>query len=141
MMSFTHRFYTATLLLLAAGILGCGAEPDSTALAADNSAGPQMNSKAPGDQQPHRSPSPATASPAAGSAIMNEALDGSSVAAFKQGLDQVKAGATASEYQSLRNAIGFMLNYDLSVSRSQEKLYAKLDGLTPNEIVAKRGGQ
>ena len=69
------------------------------------------------------------------SKVMDESMNGSNVDAFKAGLEQVKDEATEQEYLQLRNAIGYMLSYDLSVKRSQELLYKKLDGKTPREII------
>jgi hypothetical protein len=72
-------------------------------------------------------------------AVMSEAVDFSSpeqVTATLQGI-QEKAGDEAAS--RLQSAIDYMLVYDLSVGRNQLKLYQKLNGKTPNEILAMAG--
>lgn len=68
--------------------------------------------------------------------IMDTTLDGSSTAAFEAGLERVRAEATPLQSQRLDGAIEWLLIYDLAVESNREKLYLKLDGRTPNEIIA-----
>lgn len=72
-----------------------------------------------------------------GSAIMGEAMDGSSTATFEKGLEKVQTEATSAEYKTLQSAIKYLLMYDLSVKKNKAALYQKLDGKTPAEIIAK----
>jgi hypothetical protein len=74
---------------------------------------------------------------AAAAEIMNKPMDGSSPEAFKQGLNEVKAVATPQDYKRLESALNSMLFYDLSVAGDKARLYEKLDGLSPNEIMVK----
>ena len=46
-----------------------------------------------------------------------------------------KEGDTA--YKQLKNALQYIKVYDLSVGNNDEKLYKKLDGRTPEQIIAK----
>ena len=73
----------------------------------------------------------------AGSDVMDQPLDGSSVELFEQGVEKVKAEATGEEYAKLSSALKYLLYYDLSVGHNKEKLYKKLDGKTPDEVIAK----
>ena len=76
---------------------------------------------------------------ASAESIMDQPLDGSSAEAFEAGMEKVKAEATPSEYSSLENSIGYLLYYDLSARGDKSRLYNKLDGKSPNEIIAKSG--
>jgi hypothetical protein len=89
------------------------------------------------------------AEPAAEAATLSEAaetaaldgmdmpLDGSSLEAFEQSLEKVKANTSEANYTTLRNAIDYLLMYDLSARRDKTKLAANLNGLTGNEVVDK----
>ena len=66
--------------------------------------------------------------------IMDQPLDGSSVEAFKAGLEKVDREASEKEYRGLMSALDYLLYYDLSAQRKKEKLYASLDGKSPNQI-------
>ncbi|MDT8320982.1 MAG: hypothetical protein RQ826_10705 [Xanthomonadales bacterium] len=70
---------------------------------------------------------------------MDIPLDGSSVEAFETSLARVKKYVSADEYVSLQGAIEYLLVYDLSARGDLEKLAAKLDGLTPREVMKKVG--
>ena len=67
--------------------------------------------------------------------IMDTPLDGSSVEAFKAGLQLVDEEATEKQYRSLMSALDYLLLFDISVKRKKELLYARLDGYTPNQII------
>ena len=64
-------------------------------------------------------------------------LDGSSLKAFDKSLEQVKETASPADYTSLEGALEYLLVYDLAAQRNREKLAARLDGKTGNEIIAK----
>ena len=72
----------------------------------------------------------------AGSDVMGQPLDGSSVEMFEQGLLNVKDEGTEQEYRKVTNALKYLMYYDLSVNKDKAKLYSKLDGKTPDEIIA-----
>lgn len=74
-------------------------------------------------------------------AIMDQAMDGSSIAAFEADMDAVREQAGQRAYDQLNGAIGYMLTYDLALNRDKAKLYRRLDGKTPNQVIAQsRGG-
>lgn len=64
-------------------------------------------------------------------------LDGSSLEAFETSLARVEAHTTPDNYTTLVNAIEYLLFYDLSAQRDRARLASNLDGLTPNEVIAK----
>ena len=68
---------------------------------------------------------------------MDVPLDGSSLEAFEQSLERVKAHTSEAHYTTLKNAIDYLLVYDLAAQRDKAKLAASLDGLTGNEVVEK----
>lgn len=68
---------------------------------------------------------------------MDIPLDGSSVEAFETSLARVRKYATDDEYVSLEGAIEYLLVYDLNARGDLKKLAAKLDGLTPREVLKK----
>jgi len=63
-------------------------------------------------------------------------MDGSSEAAFEESLKQLQETAPTDEYRSVKSAIQYLLVYDLNTRGNKEKLYAKLNGKTPDEIIA-----
>ena len=63
-------------------------------------------------------------------------MDGSSEAAFEESLKQLQETAPTAEYRSVKSAIQYLLVYDLNTRGNKAKLYAKLDGKTPEEIIA-----
>lgn len=64
-------------------------------------------------------------------------LDGSSLQAFDKSLEQIKETASPANYKSLEGAIDYLLVYDLGAQRSREKLAARLNGKTGNEVIGK----
>jgi len=64
-------------------------------------------------------------------------LDGSSLAAFEKGLEDIKETSTAKEYSTLENSIDYLLAYDLVAKRNKEKLAQRLDGMTGRQIIEK----
>ena len=74
-----------------------------------------------------------------GVSIMEQAMDGSSVEAFELSMARVETEASAADYRKLKNSLEFLLTYDLSVKQNRQKLYAKLDGRTPLQIIEKTG--
>ena len=68
--------------------------------------------------------------------IMDIPLDGSSVKAFKASMAAVENDASLGDYNHLKSAVEYLLVFDLSANRDQEKLYANLDGKTPTEVIA-----
>lgn len=68
---------------------------------------------------------------------MHIPVDGSSLEAFNESLEKIKAQAKENEYTTLTNAIDYMVIYDLAAKRDRAKVAANLDGLTGAEIVDK----
>jgi len=68
---------------------------------------------------------------------MDIPLDGGSLEAFDNSLARVKAHTSPENYTSLVNAIDYLLVYDLGARRDRATLVSRLDGLTPNEVIAK----
>lgn len=66
-------------------------------------------------------------------------LDGTSLAAFDASLEVVKRNTDEKSYESLTNAIEYLLIYDLSARRNKEILASNLNGLTGYEIMNKVG--
>jgi hypothetical protein len=69
------------------------------------------------------------------SAIMNEPLDGSSPEALSANLEKIRKEASEQEFIRLRNALGKMRIYDLSIKNDSEKLAAAVNGKTPEEVI------
>ena len=51
-------------------------------------------------------------------------------------MENIRQQAGEKEASGVSSAIGYMVVYDLSVKRNKKKLYEKLDGKTPNQIIA-----
>ena len=68
--------------------------------------------------------------------VMDQPLDGSSIEAFKEGLEKVDREASEKDYRSLMSSLDYLLYYDLSAKRKKELLYASLNGKSPNQIKA-----
>ena len=66
-------------------------------------------------------------------------MDGSSMEAWNYSLARVKAHAEPSSYETLENAIDYLLLYDLRARNKMDLLIKRLDGLTGYEIVARVG--
>ena len=71
-----------------------------------------------------------------GDSVMDQPVDFSSPESVEITLDNIRQKAGEKEASSVSSAIGHMVVYDLSVNRNKKKLYEKLDGKTPNEILA-----
>ena len=72
--------------------------------------------------------------------VMDVPLDGSSVDAFTKGLENVDENGTEKEYRNLMSALDFLLFYDLGAKRDKAKLYARLSGKSPNDILNQVAG-
>jgi len=54
----------------------------------------------------------------------------------EKSIEKVKQGAGEKKARALSVAMQYILTYDLSVKNDKEQMYKKLDGKTPNEIIA-----
>jgi len=52
-------------------------------------------------------------------------------------IEKVRQGAGDTKAKQLSIAMQYILTYDLSVGNDKEKMYKKLNGSTPNEIIAR----
>lgn len=77
--------------------------------------------------------------PEAAEALMNQPLDGGSVAAFESGLAKLKATVKPEDYQKVKTSLEWKQFYDLSIGGDKAKLYASFDGATPREIIEQAG--
>lgn len=69
--------------------------------------------------------------------VMDLPVDFSSPEKVEESIEKVRQQAGEGAARELSNALGYILTYDLSVSRNKEKMYKKLNGRTPNAIIAK----
>lgn len=64
-------------------------------------------------------------------------MDGSSLDAFEKSMERVKETGTEVEYKSLKGAIDYLLIYDIGARNDLERLAARLDGVTAEEVVSR----
>lgn len=69
--------------------------------------------------------------------VMDQPVDFSTPEAVEDSIEKVREEAGDAEANRLKNALGYILTYDLSIGRDKEKMYKKLNGRTPNAIIAK----
>lgn len=67
--------------------------------------------------------------------VMDTPLDGSSVETFTAGLERLDEEASETDYRRVMSSLDFLLFYDIGARRNKAKLYSRLDGKTPNEII------
>ena len=68
--------------------------------------------------------------------VMGQPVDFSTPENVTASLDAIQKGAGDEAFSRVESAIDYMLVYDLSVGRNKQKLYEKLNGKTPNQILA-----
>lgn len=68
--------------------------------------------------------------------IMDQPVDFSTAENVEISLQNVREQEGDQAYKKLNNAMKYVKYYDLSIHNDTEKLYKKLDGKTPNEIIA-----
>jgi hypothetical protein len=68
--------------------------------------------------------------------IMDQPVDFSTVENVEISLQKIREQGGDQAYKTLNSAMKYVKYYDLSISNDMEKLYKKLDGKTPNEIIA-----
>ena len=69
--------------------------------------------------------------------LMTQAVDFSSPEAVEATMQNIREKEGDKAYTQLKNAMQYIMVYDLSVSNNEEKLYKKLDGRTPEQIISK----
>ena len=131
---------TATLLLI---LTACGGDDQSNpaeATAKKPAAGKQTNTKAQRPKRPQaKATEPQPMDAFQSSPIMNKPVDFSSPESIKNSIQAIQEEAGDKASNRVESAISYMLVYDLSVGRNKQKLYKKLDGKTPNQILAMTG--
>lgn len=69
--------------------------------------------------------------------IMDQPVDFSTAENVEKSLQAVSDQAGEANALQLKSAMKYVMYYDLSVSHDKVKMHKKLDGRTPNEIIAK----
>ena len=69
--------------------------------------------------------------------LMNQPVDFSSPEAVEATMLNIREKEGDQAHTQLENAMQYIMVYDFSVGNSKEKLYKKLDGRTPEQIIAK----
>jgi len=76
-----------------------------------------------------------TAASTAKDSVMDQAVDFSSPENVKKSLQTIREQAGEKQAGRVQNAMDYLIVYDLSIKRDKNKLYKKLNGKTPNEII------
>ena len=71
-----------------------------------------------------------------GDSIMDQPVDFSTPENVEKALQNVREQESDRAYKNMKSAMQYVQYYDLSLGNSKEKLHQKLDGKTPNEIIA-----
>ncbi len=109
------------------------AEQDSEAEAATSSKpAAQVTAAAPTAET-----TPAAAATDGAASIMDMPVNFSTPEDVEKSIEAVRQQAGEESARELSNALGYILTYDLSLGRDKEKMYKKLNGRTPNAIIAK----
>jgi len=69
--------------------------------------------------------------------LMTQSVDFSSPEAVEATMQNIREKEGDKAYTQLKNAMQYIMVYDLSVSNNEEKLYKKLNGRTPEQIISK----
>ncbi len=69
--------------------------------------------------------------------VMDRPVDFSTQENIEKSMDLIKQEAGEGAVASVENAMKYILYYDLSVGHNKDKMYKKLNGRTPKQIIAK----
>jgi hypothetical protein len=69
--------------------------------------------------------------------VMDQPVNFSTPEDVEKSMELVREQAGEPAARELKNAMGYILAYDLSLGNNKEKMYKKLNGKTPNEIIAR----
>lgn len=72
-----------------------------------------------------------------GDSLMSQPVDFSTPENVEKSLQGIREKEGDKAYNQIKNAMQYLMVYDLSVGNNEEKLYKKLDGRTPEQIIAK----
>jgi len=119
-----------TLILFLAP--ACAKQDDGAGATVENKAAAEKAAPVPAADKPQ------AAKPAATDmSIMDQPVNFSTPEDVDKSIEAVRQQAGDAAARDLKNALGYILTYDLSLGRNKDKMYQKLNGRTPNEIIAK----
>lgn len=103
------------------------------AACADNSEATAQTGSAPAQEALAGNPE---STEVAGDSLMDQPVDFSTPEAVEKTLQNIREQEGEGAYSNLKGAMSYILYYDLSLRNDRAKLHAKLDGQTPNQIIA-----
>jgi hypothetical protein len=68
--------------------------------------------------------------------LMNQPVNFSTPEDVEKTLQNIREKEGDKAYKQIKNAMQYIMYYDLSLRNNKEKLYKKLDGKTPEQIIA-----
>jgi hypothetical protein len=68
--------------------------------------------------------------------LMDQPVNFSTPEEVEKTLQHIRENEGDLEYKKLKGAMSYILTYDLGLRHNKDKLHAKLNGKTPNEIIA-----
>ena len=68
--------------------------------------------------------------------LMNQPVNFSTPEDVEKTLQNIREKEGEKAYKQVENAMQYLMYYDLSLRNNKEKLYKKLDGKTPEQIIA-----
>jgi hypothetical protein len=68
--------------------------------------------------------------------LMNQPVNFSTPEDVEKTLQNIREKEGDKAYKQVKNAMQYIMYYDLSLRNNKEKLYKKLDGKTPEQIIA-----
>jgi succinate dehydrogenase/fumarate reductase flavoprotein subunit len=69
--------------------------------------------------------------------IMQQPVDFSTPEAVENTLQAILEKEGDTTYRQIKNAMQYIMVYDLSLGKNEEKLHKKLNGRTPEQVIAK----
>lgn len=71
-----------------------------------------------------------------GGSLMDQPVNFSTPEEVEKTLQHIRENEGDLAYKKLKGAMSYILTYDLGLRHKEDKLHAKLNGKTPNEIIA-----
>ncbi|MDH4018447.1 MAG: hypothetical protein OEU84_02505 [Xanthomonadales bacterium] len=118
----TASIVTITLFLLAA----CAEQDKATETKAKNVQTADASAAKPAVKEMHDGQG----------SVMNQPVDFSSQEEVNKSIERVRQQAGNTEADELNKALGVILTQDMSLRQDKDRLFRKLNGKTPNEIIA-----
>ena len=72
-----------------------------------------------------------------GDSVMDQPVNFSTPEDVEKSIEKVRQEAGDAKALALKKAMDYILYYDLSLGNDRDKMYAKLNGSTPNAIIAR----